>query len=87
LDSPFNGLNTESSIKVEKMLRKKQKEGKIIIMALKKIEHINEDEDKMIILHLAATKEYGKYKDLIKNQRSYIDHFLKKNLIDVEDID
>lgn len=23
----------------------------------------------------------------MKNQRSYIDHFLKKNLIDVEDID
>ena len=38
------------------MLRKKQKEGKIIIMALKKIEHNNEDEDKIIILHLAATK-------------------------------
>lgn len=55
-------------------------------MAQKKVQHVK-DEDKIIILHLAATKEYGKYKDLIKNQRSFFDNFLKKTSIDYEDID
>lgn len=62
---------------MEKLLRKRQEEGKIVVMTQKKVEHIY-DHDKVIILHLAATKEYAPFKDLIKNPRSYIDNFIKK---------
>lgn len=37
LDNPFNNLNKENSIKVERMLRDKQSEGAMIIMSLKNI--------------------------------------------------
>ena len=37
------------------------------------------DNDKVIIMNLATTKEFGVYKEMIKNPRSYIDNFLKQN--------
>lgn len=40
LDSPFNGLNSLYATKVENLLRLKQKQGKIVVMALKKVENI-----------------------------------------------
>jgi hypothetical protein len=42
---------------------------------------------KVIILHLAATKEYGFYKDLVKNQKSYIENFQNKRAVEYDDID
>lgn len=38
LDNPFNNLNKESSKIVEKILREKQSQGVMVIMALKSIE-------------------------------------------------
>jgi hypothetical protein len=36
---------------------------------------------------MATTKEYGLYGDIIKNPRSFIDNFLKKDSKDFEDVD
>lgn len=33
-------------------------------------------------MYLAVTKEYGLYKDMIKNQRSYIDNFVKNKVVE-----
>ena len=53
----------------------------IIITALKKIEAM-QDNDWITILNVAVTKEYGQFKDLSKNPRSFIDNFVKNNKLD-----
>lgn len=50
-------------------------------MTQKKVQYIESD-DKIIIVYLAVTKEYGLYKDMIKNQRSYIDNFVKNKVVE-----
>lgn len=86
LDSPFSGLNAETSQKVQKILRRKQSEGVLVIMTLKKAQHVHED-DNVIIMHLASTKQVGTFKQLSKNPRSYIDNFLKnkQNAYDLDE--
>lgn len=76
LDNPFNHLSPESAGLVESILREKQSQGVMIIMALKDINFADE-KDHILILDEGVSVEYGKYKDLTKNKNSRITKFLK----------
>jgi ABC-type multidrug transport system ATPase subunit len=54
LDCPFNGLSIEAAARVERMLRKKQEEGVLILLALQKTDNIL-DGDNVIILSAGIT--------------------------------
>jgi len=41
-----------------------------------------QDDDWITILNVAVTKEYGQFKDLSNNPRSFIDNFVKNNKLD-----
>jgi hypothetical protein len=41
-----------------------------------------QEDDWVVILNVAITKEYGQFKDLSKNPRSFIDNFFKNNKVD-----
>jgi ABC-type multidrug transport system ATPase subunit len=60
MDSPFSGLTAEAVFRVEKLLRRRQEQGVLVVMALKKSEHMR-DQDHVIIINLAATKEIGTF--------------------------
>lgn len=78
MDSPFSGLTAEAVFRVEKLLRRRQEQGVLVVMALKKSEHMRE-QDHVLIINLAATKEIGTFHELARNPRSYIDNFIKIN--------
>lgn len=78
LDNPFNHLNAESAAIVEEILREKQSQGVMIIIALKDI-NFAEPNDFILILDEGVSVEFGKYKDLAKNPDSRITKFLKLN--------
>lgn len=81
LDSPFTGLTKACQAKVERILRARQRQGVLIIIALKKAEDMNPN-DLIIILNVAMTKEVGRYKDLESNPKSMIDNFIKIHKVD-----
>lgn len=83
MDSPFTGLTKASLIKVEKILRQRQREGVLIVIALKKAEHL-QAEDWIVILNVAMTKEVGRFNDLQYNPKSSLDNFLRSNKGDGE---
>jgi ABC-type polar amino acid transport system ATPase subunit len=69
-------LSPESAGLVEGILREKQSQGVMIIMALKDI-NFADGNDHILILDEGVSVEYGKYKDLTKNKNSRISKFLK----------
>ena len=76
LDTPFAGLSKENADRVECMLRRKQSEGAVVIIAMRTTEYTQEN-DKVVIVNAARTKEYGLLGELTRNPRSSIDNFLR----------
>ena len=81
LDNPFSGLTNSSQSKAEKILRDRQAKGVVIVTALKKIEAMQE-EDWVVILNVAVTKEFGQFKTLSVDPHSFIDNFFKNSKLE-----
>ena len=60
LDTPYAELTASCQARVEKILRARQAEGVLIILALKRAEDMRPD-DLVVILNVAMTKEVGRY--------------------------
>lgn len=81
LDSPFSGLTKACQAKVDRILRARQAQGVLIVIALKKAEGMQLN-DLVIILNVAMTKEVGRFQDLSGNPKSSIDNFIKTPKLD-----
>jgi hypothetical protein len=74
-------LTKACQTKVDRILRARQADGVLIVIALKKAE-IMQPNDLIIILNIAMTKEVGRFKDLEGNPKSSIDNFIKTAKVD-----
>ena len=58
------------------MLRDRQDQGVLTILALKRAEEMRND-DLVVILNVAMTKEVARYGEMLSSPHSFIDNFIK----------
>jgi ABC-type transport system involved in cytochrome bd biosynthesis fused ATPase/permease subunit len=76
LDNPFNHLSADSISVVENLLREKQEQGVMVIMAIKNLDMVDPN-DQVLILDEGVSVEYGRFKDLATNAESRVLKFFK----------